>query len=236
MSAAILSYSDTVLRYFNPSRSPFYAIIAIGVIALDYVNSSTTHVLDVRWITVNAIILVVIVVAVRFSLSHETHMSKSEYMDQLFFARSICVSAAMGSLAWFFDSYNDNWRFYVVLSLSVLQAITFLIYIWANPELPEAVEDTNYVQLGLITTTLMVGACFVLKELPPPAPSRTVLLGVLELNLPAIVLVLLWLRCLRVWWKVIWKLVIFFARRDDVLNEKPRQPANYNSDIGAMPK
>lgn len=213
MSATFLSYTDTVLRYFNPSRSPFYGIIAIGVISVDMVNSSTTHSGDSRWMVVNAVLLSVIAIRVRFSLASRAQMSKQEYTDQLFFSRSICVSAALITVAYFFDAYKDNVRFYVVLGLSVLQAITFLIYIWADPDAPGDLEDTNLVQLGLITTTLLLGAFFVMKEIPGPSASASIWSAALQPNLPAILLILLWLCCLRVWWRLIGKLVIFFGRR-----------------------
>jgi hypothetical protein len=213
MSAAILSYSETVLRYFNPSRSPFYGIIAVGVISVDIVNSSTLHIVDSRWTVVNAVLFAVISISVRFSLASRTEMSKAEYTDQLYFARSICVSAALISVAYFFDVYKDNVRFYIVLAGSAMQVITFLIYIWANPVGPGEMKDTNLVQLGLITTTLLVGAYFVMKELPGTDSTAGNWPSALEANLPAIGLFFLWLCCLRVWWRVIGKLVIFFGRR-----------------------
>jgi hypothetical protein len=213
MSATILSYTDTVLRYFNPSRSPFYGIIAIGVISVDVVSTSTAHKADSRWMVVNAVLLSVIAIGVRFSLASRSQMSKQEYTDQLFFARSICVSAALIAVAYFFDTYTDDLRFLVVLGLSVLQAITFLIYIWADPDAPGDLEDTNLVQLGLITTTLLLGAFFVMKEIPASLTNTSIWSGALQPNLPAIVLFILWLCCLRVWWRIIGKLVIFFGRR-----------------------
>jgi hypothetical protein len=211
MSLAVWSYADTVLRYFNPSRSPYYAIIAVGVVSLELAD---TDLKGTRWAIVATILLTVIATGVSFSLVNKADMAKAEYLDQLSFSRSICVSAALISLWYFAKAYTDDFRFWVVLAFTGLQVITFLLYIWARADKPEELQDTNYVQLGLITTTLFVGFLFLLKEAVLFHGSTAIdWFSTFTANVAATALFILWLLCLRVWWRLIRRLVILFGRR-----------------------
>ncbi len=235
---SLLSYTETVLRYFNPSRSPFYGIIAIGVFSMELVHSAGQAEKDPlslgssRWWLVNALLLFVITISVRFSLKDKTTMSRQEYTDQLFFARSICVAVALISLAHFSRHYEDNPRYWTVVVLSAIQSATFLIYIWATPTPPEDLRDTNYVQLGLITATLMLGTVFLLEPLHSTNPAEYDWGKSLEFNAPAAVLFVLWLACLRVWWRLIRKLVIFMARTEDIA--QGREAKTHTLDGGSV--
>lgn len=213
MSAALYTYGETVVRYFNPSRSPFYAIIAVGVISLELADRSIGTSDPARWHTVAGILLGIIFVSVVVSLSSKSTMSLEEYTDQLSLSRSICVSAALISLYYFADEYKDNARFYTVLGMAVFQSGTFLLYIWAGEDRPREIHETNYVQLGLITATLFFGSSFLFKQLAYSKDSFLDVWTSFTQNFPALVLVGLWLACMRIWWRVILQLVVILDRR-----------------------
>jgi len=132
MSAtAALTYAETVLRYFSPSRSPFYAIIAAGTISLEFAYRELE---GSRWYIVASIIMIVLGIGSWFSLTDKAKMTKEEYIDQLFFSRSICVSSAVIAVTYFAIDCKDDWRFYLILFMSLLQAITFILYVSPVPE------------------------------------------------------------------------------------------------------
>jgi hypothetical protein len=209
MSAAIFTYAETVLRYFNPSRSPFYAIIAVAVIALELADNTLK---GSRWALVATILLAILTIGVTFSLSSKVTMAVEEYSDQLSLSRSICISAALLALWFFGANYEDDPRFYCVVALALFQAVTFLLYTWAGTERPPTLHETNYVQLGLITTTLFLGALFLLKKVVV-SQGQIDWWGTADANTAAIVLLLLWIACMRVWLRLISTLVIFLQRR-----------------------
>lgn len=213
MSVAAYTYVDTVVKYFNPSRSPFYAIIAVGVVSLELADRSVGSSNPSRWHLVAAILLLIISVAVLVSLSSKSTMALAEYTDQLSLARSICVSAALIALYYFADEYKDDARFYLVLSMAVFQSATFILYIWAGEDQPKEISETNYVQLGLVTTTLFFGASFLLKALIYTKDLQLDAGASATSNFPATVLIILWLACMRIWWRVIAQLVVFLDRK-----------------------
>ena len=220
MSAtAAFTYAQTVLRYFNPSRSPFYAIIAIGTISLDYAYDGLE---GTRWHIVAGIIMAVLGIATWISLTDRATMSKEEYVDQLYFSRSICVSAALMALTYFSVGYQDELRFNVVLVMSIVQTLTFLLYIWARKDSPQELTDTNYVQLALITTTFFLGAMNLLQTPASGVEDQGIeWKQTLSENFPSLYLSILWLTCIRVWWQLIRKLVIILERRPEKSNTSP---------------
>ena len=144
-------------------------------------------------------------------------MSKDEYMDQLFFSRSICISAGLLAVAWFSVTYSDGFRFWSSAILSCVQIVTFLLYVWARKDSPTEISDTNYVQLGLITTTLFVGTLFLLRPIDVSNGALDLApIGILDKNGSALVLFVLWVLCMRTWWRLLRSLIIFLKKYEDL--------------------
>src|SRR3954463_8301156 len=117
----------TILRYFNPARSPFYPIVAAGTIALAL---SCSGIPPAKWYFVSVPIYVGVAIALAYAFAISPHISSQEHEEQLVFARSTSISVALISLAWTARGTQSNaLAFWLTFSVCVAQTFIFLLYV-----------------------------------------------------------------------------------------------------------
>lgn len=220
MSAFIgpsVSISNTIMSYFNPSKSPFYGVIAFGTVALIL---SCTEIENPLWWPIAIPIWIVLFFAWLLSLYDRHTFKADEHEEQLRFARSFGISSAL--LAFVLTAREVDQQlpiFWANYAVCLIQVAVFLTYTWARGAtsetgsalptgalpIPGAVEEPvkkpvmNFVQFALITTTFLVGASFGLAEFvrnldhEPPNPAAVHYLY------SAIGLYALWAVCIIKW-------------------------------------
>jgi hypothetical protein len=146
------SFAKTVWEYFSPSKSPFYATIVAGSVAMVL---SCEKISGNRWYQVD--IPIFIVLAVSLLLSRENKALPAEQKDQLTFARSLCISSAVLTLVFAGGDVGEPpLAFHMNYWTCLIQIIVFVIYVWARNRAQLEESDFNFLQLALITTTFLV--------------------------------------------------------------------------------
>jgi hypothetical protein len=197
------SIANTIFSYFSPSKSPFYAVIAFGTVALLLASEQIESTL---WWPVSIPIWLVLAVAWRLSFQDRPLFETGQHEEQLRFARSFSISSALLAIVLTgrtVDQYLPAfWGSYLACFLQVL---IFLLYAWARSDTDEPGEGTNFVQFALITTTFLVGASFGLtkyvENLPAPGQDGTPTTVALQYLYTAIGLYVLWAACIFRWFK-----------------------------------
>lgn len=161
------SIGTTIFKYFNPTRSPFYPIVAFGTSALVL---SCTGIADPLWYFVSVPISLAIFAALAFSFRSQPELSAEEHHEQLIFARSLSISSALLAFAITARATDqDSMAFWVTFSICIIQSVVFYLYILARSRSREPMK-MNFVQIALITTALLIGACHSLYEYASNAP------------------------------------------------------------------
>jgi hypothetical protein len=90
--SAVVSYASNLFSYLSPTRSPYYATTVACVVALCW----TFAVGRGAWIALYVPIAVLLVILTLFTLrSPKFWFNRSEYNDQLKFARSLAVTSSV---------------------------------------------------------------------------------------------------------------------------------------------
>lgn len=146
----------TVLRYFNPTRSPFYPIVAFGSTAVVLSCSGIEHRL---WYFVVIPIFLAVTIALGFAFNSRPTLSADEHHEQLIFARSLSISTALVAFA-LTARGTDRYplQFWLTCAACVTQVLVFLTYILARSRSRDPL-NRNFVQLALITTILLITFC-----------------------------------------------------------------------------
>jgi hypothetical protein len=185
------SVGATVLRYFNPARSPFYFVVAAGTFSLVI---SCQNIEKPFWYFVATPIYVSLTIALVFAFIVKSNISAQEHEEQLVFARSTGISAALLALSLTTSLMGHQLMpFWIVFAVTVLQALIFFLYDLLRSQSYEGTEK-NFVQITLITTTLLVGVCdcaYSFATKPAPEANRFLFSGA--------GLMLLWSACACFW-------------------------------------
>jgi hypothetical protein len=159
-----LSFAETVLRYFNPSRSPYYAVVVASVVTLDFSCSGIED--ATRWHAVIIPAALVLVLSLGLSFWSPVSFSAVEHEEQLRFVRAFSISAALLWMVFIARStLTDESAFQLGYYCCVAQAATFLLYAAARNFSKESYRRTNLVQLALVTTALLsaASACLIAR-------------------------------------------------------------------------
>jgi hypothetical protein len=157
------TFADAVLRYFSPSRSPYYLVVVAAVAAL--VLSCAGLEREGRWYAVALPAVVVLAVSLALALVTRGSFSPEEQEEQLRFVRAMSISAALLWMVFVVRSVQtDRTAFLYGYGASLVQTTTFLLYILARSGSRDPHEGVNLVQLSLITTALLSGGCAALVQ------------------------------------------------------------------------
>ncbi len=197
------SIANTIFSYFSPSKSPFYAVIAFGTVAL---LLSCEKIDSALWLPVAIPIWLVLAVAWLLSFQDRPSFEAGQHEEQLRFARSFSISSALLAIVLTARAVDQDlpsfWGNYVACFLQVL---IFLLYAWARSATEESAAAMNFVQFALITTTFLVGASFGLTEyvqhLPKPDRDANSSIVAFQYLCSAISLYALWAACIVRWSK-----------------------------------
>lgn len=203
------SITNTIFSYFSPSKSPFYAVIVFGTVALIL---SCENIDSTLWWSVALPVWLVLAVAWRLSFQDRPVFETGQHEEQLRFARSFSISSALLALvltARTVDQYLPAfWGNYLAC---FVQAFIFLLYAWARSATEESGVATNFVQFALITTTFLVGAAFGLtkyvENLPHPGQEDVVSAVAFQYLYSAMALYVLWVACIFRWLKHLMTLI-----------------------------
>ena len=95
--ATALPFITTTVGYFSPAKSPYYAVVAAGTVAVCLVCEGVDE--AAQWWTVSIPLYAVLLVSVLLSFTMRPTFGPSEYRDSLRFSRSMGVSTALVALA-----------------------------------------------------------------------------------------------------------------------------------------
>ncbi|ACT50719.1 hypothetical protein [Methylovorus glucosotrophus] len=211
------SVANTVFSHFNPSKSPFYGVVAFGTVALilscEGINSQF-------WWAISLPVWGVLALALMLSLKDRSVFESGQHEEQLRFARSFSISGALLALVLTAREVNQEaaafWSNYVVC---FSQVVIFLVYTWARSRSEEAATSFNFVQFALITTTFLVGASYGLAQyvqhLPNPDEGGShVSHEYLRYLCAATGLYILWVACIVRWAKHLISLITINIPQD----------------------
>jgi hypothetical protein len=159
--------ASTFFTYFNPTRSPYYTVGVAACVAL-FFTCDVDPVYLWRWLAIPS--FVVAGLAFVLSLDAKNLLSKADHAEQLRFARSTSISAAVLSLAFadraIYQAASNGKldqiqmrHFWIVVAACCLQVGLFLLYNWALNKQDPSLEDHNYVQITLLTSAFLVDLC-----------------------------------------------------------------------------
>lgn len=159
-----LSFASTVAKYFSPSKSPFYSVVAFGSLSLVL---SCEEISADRWAMVVVPIYVVLIVSLQLSFQ-KSHLNftQREFDDQMKFVRSFSISSALISFVLTAREVEiDSTKFFVNFIACNFQILIFLLYTYARSlKEEESSSQVNFVQFALITTTFLIGASYSLAQ------------------------------------------------------------------------
>ena len=150
---------STLLNYFSPTRSPYYTVAVAACFSLAWVCDTKQ---SAQWLCLAIPAFAVAATALWLSYDARNVLSETDHAEQLRFARSTSISAAVVSLAIAGESIAQGAGryFYWTFATCLLQIVLFVAFCWAlNKEgiLPGA--EHNYVQITLLTSAFLVDTC-----------------------------------------------------------------------------
>ena len=189
-----------VFRYFSPAKSPFYLVTASGGVAI--IQSCNERLPSLTWYLVATPIFCILLFAVLMAFGNRSPFQDEEADEQLRFARGFGISCALlcfVKTALSIDQYEAQTLFWISYSVSLAQAVVFLLYTWARSKSKET-GDFNFVQLALMTSIFLISATFCVVELGDLIRDKE---SSLELQLRYEIIMtgfyLLWAICLIYW-------------------------------------
>jgi len=151
-----MSLGVTILQNFSPTRSPFYPIAAFSATALVL---SCSGIEPALWYYVSIPTYVALLLAIAFCFWSRPTLTSAEHQDQLLFARSLNVSVAILALSLTAASTDAiPWAFKLTVTICVTHAFVFFVYTLAFSRARQPLK-LNFVQLALVTMTLLVAVC-----------------------------------------------------------------------------
>ena len=213
-TSSATSFASTILSYFSPSKSPFYSVIAFGTIAL---NLSCEKIEKIAWLWVASPIFIVLALSSALSFKNRADFSEGEGEDQLRFARSFSISSALLTFVITARSTeNVDLSFWANYIACLAQIAVFLLYVWARSQSTEEQQELNFVQLSLITATLLIGASYANIQYASGSIASPRTSDADRYFITAVGLYLLWLCMLLVWIRHLAKLIQINIPRDSV--------------------
>ncbi len=159
------SLATTIFTYFSPTKSPYYAVIAFGTGAL-----VMTREVDHNWAITFLPVAAVLAASTLLSFLSRPAFTSREYNDQLKFARSFGISSAVLSLVGISLAVRplnvegvgpiNEWYYWVVYGMAIAQMLIFLLYIFIFHNYESKQKGSNFVQLSLVISTLLIGASY----------------------------------------------------------------------------
>lgn len=208
MSFDVVGPAGTLLNYFSPTRSPYYTVALAACFALAWVCDVQQ---SNQWLMLSIPAFVVAAITLWLSFDAKNVLSEAEHAEQLRFARSTSISAAVLSLA--FAGSHIAWSgnqpsfFYWTLGLCSIQIVIFVVFSWAlNQEGSLPGSNRNYVQLTLLTSAFLVDTVTNLAL----ASSETVNEKVTHHIRTALALGILWLFCAAFWVMTLRKVISIY--------------------------
>jgi hypothetical protein len=155
----IESAGSSLLNYFSPTRSPYYTVAVAACFALAWVAEVEDK---GQWLYLAIPAFAVALMTLFLSFDAKNVLSEVEHAEQLRFARSTSISAAVVSLSIAGRSITEgNGRFfYWTFGCCFVQVLVFVAFCWAlNKEGALPGSERNYVQLTLLTSAFLVDTC-----------------------------------------------------------------------------
>lgn len=152
--------ASTVIKFFSPAKSPFYLVVASAIGAL-YAGTSPDILTERSWYLLIVPGGIVLLVSVLLSLFGRTAFLGADNDEQIRFARSFGLSSSLICTVFSLNGATEanlEWLYFLAYAICVGQALIFLLYSWVRSYEEEDQRDFNFVQLGLITSGLLIGA------------------------------------------------------------------------------
>lgn len=160
--AAAMSFAQTVLSYFSPTKSPYYSVIAFGTSAL--ILSAP---INQNWGIIYFPIAILLFYSTLLSIFDKPNFDEKEYDDQIKFSRAFSLSAAVLCLVFTGikiknadGELGNQWYFWLAYAACMTQLCIFSFYIYVYANLKTKPVSRNFVQLALITSTYLIGLVY----------------------------------------------------------------------------
>jgi hypothetical protein len=162
LAGPAVSFTNAVLSYFSPSKSPFYSIVAFGCAAGLLTGSQVS---DQYWLFLVIPIVAAIGVSLGLALRMASFSTPEEHEEQARFARSLSISSALLILALVARSVDQvAWVFWMLYAACISQVLTFFLYVIVRSRSRDPSGQMNFVQFALITTTLLSAGSIALHQ------------------------------------------------------------------------
>ncbi len=163
ITATSVSFATTVLTYFSPSKSPFYGVICVSIIALCI---APTDLPQLRWYLIAGPTSLILVIAYQLSNKNLPEFNRAEGQDQLRFARSFSLCSAILTLVLVAKILDRDLSFTINLLACLTQCTLFLVLAWAHQksEIEQGQLKFNFVQLTLITSAFLIGGGYCIAK------------------------------------------------------------------------
>lgn len=165
------SFATTLVQYFSPTKSPFYPIVAMTVVALEWS-------VEVRgnWSAIFWPLVMVLMISTTLAFLNRPDFDEREYNDQVKFARAAGVSSGVLCLTWLAVSIapypaQPNYHYWTVYWCCIIQAAVLLLYTFVYFNKEVVPHTVNFVQLALMTATFIVGATYAAKQFDYALPA-----------------------------------------------------------------
>ncbi len=167
---AATALAATIFSYFSPTKSPFYTVISFGALGLALAVEVEAN-FDLVFVPICAVLLVSTVLAFR----NAPDFSAEEYNNQIKFARSFGISAAILCLVFLARELEpiapegdgppqNHWWFWAGYAAGLAQAAVFLLYIFIYHNFEARQRGVNLIQMSLIISTYLIAATYVSVE------------------------------------------------------------------------
>ena len=175
--SAALSFGTTVLSYFSPTKSPFYAVIVFS--ALGVIGAAK---IDGNWAIVYAPIATVLIIATFLALKTRPDLEFDEYDSQIKFARALGLSVSVLCMVYVGltvqpDSGNNAWYFWLAYLIALYQMMIFALHMCLYANLKVRPVRMNLVQLALISSALLVAGSWSVVQFYNSASGSTLIFG-----------------------------------------------------------
>ena len=158
---AAMSFAQTVLSYFSPTKSPYYSVIAFGTVSLIL----TEEISDKNWSIIFFPIIILLLYSTVLSIFDKPNFDNQEYDDQIKFSRAFSLSVAVSCMVYTGlsiepDEFGNPWYFWVAYAACIVQLSIFSFYAYVYANLKTKPVNRNFVQLALITSTYLIGFAY----------------------------------------------------------------------------
>lgn len=149
-----------VLAYINPVKYPFYVIILLGIITL--VDVSNNNIIQDKWYFITCPIFVAMVLSLYLAfLDSQSLENRRAYEFQMKLARMIGIIVPFVCFIVVKDNVLKNENFLWLYLPCIIQIFVFIVFAFiAIKNGKEYFSKFNFIQLAMITTSLIVGITY----------------------------------------------------------------------------